>query len=97
MLADNGAVPTKVGDKYTWTWTNIVLEANEGFKLRTKNGVAPPVGGANFDVGFSAVTASSPKVIDLGGNLGVNAKGTFTIKLEIDAANSDAKKIIITE
>jgi hypothetical protein len=99
MLADNGAVPVKVGDKYTWTWTNIVLEANQGFKLRTKNGVAPPTGGANFDAGFSAVNvaASSPKVIDMSGNLAVNAKGTFTIKLEIDAANSDAKKIIITE
>lgn len=99
MLADNGAVPTKVGDKYTWKWTNIILEANEGFKLRTKNGVAPPSGGANFDVGFSAVNvaASSPKVINLSDNLGVNVKGTFTITLEIDAANSDAKKIIITE
>ena len=99
MLADNGAVPVKVGDKYTWTWTNIILEANQGFKVRTKNGVAPPSGGANFDAGFSAVNvaASSPKVIDMSGNLAVNAKGTFTIKLEIDAANSDAKKITITE
>lgn len=99
LLADNGAVPTKVGDKYTWTWTNVVLEADKGFKVRTKDGVAPASGGANFDVGFSAVVvaSSSNKVIDLSGNLGVNAKGTFTITIVVDAADSDSKKITITQ
>lgn len=99
LLADNGAIPTKVGDVYTWTWTGIILEASEGFKLRTLNGVAPPVNGANFDAGFTAVdvTASSPKVVDAGGNLSVNAKGPFDITLTIDAADSDKIKIVITE
>jgi hypothetical protein len=99
ILADNGAVPTKVGDVYTWTWTNVILEANEGFKIRTKDGVAPPTNGANFDVGYSAVdvAASSTKVVDNGGNLSVNAKGTFNMTIAIDAANSDVKKITITE
>lgn len=99
LLADNAGVPVKVGSVYTWTWTNMVIEANEGFKLRTENGVAPTTGGANFDAGFSAVdvAASSNKVVDNGGNLSVNVKGTFTVKLSIDAANSDAKKIIITQ
>ncbi|HRZ42836.1 MAG TPA: hypothetical protein P5228_09070 [Bacteroidales bacterium] len=99
LLADNGAVPTKVGDIYTWTWTGIILEANEGFKLRTLNGVAPPVGGANFDAGYGAldVAASSAKVVDSGGNLSVNAKGPFNIALTIDAADSDKIKIVITE
>ncbi len=99
LLADNGGVPTVNGQVYTWTWTNMVIEANEGFKVRTENGVAPPTNGANFDAGFSAVdaAASSANAIDLGGNLGVNTKATYTVTLEIDAANSDAKRIIITQ
>ncbi len=97
QLADNGGIPTVAAGVYTWTWTGIILEANEGFKLRTLNGVAPPVGGANFDVGYSAVnlTASSPNVVDLGGNLGVSVKAAYTITLTIDANNSDAKVITI--
>lgn len=99
LLADNGAVPTVANNVYTWTWTAIILEANEGFKLRTLNGVAPPVGGANFDVGYSAVNvaASTNKVADSGGNLTVTEKKAYNITLKIDAANSDAKEIIITE
>jgi len=99
LIASNGGVPTKVGDVYTWIWTYMVIEANEGFKLRTENGVAPTTGGANFDAGFGAVNtgASSANVIDLGGNLGVNTKGSYTITLTIDAANSDAKTITITQ
>lgn len=98
LLADD--VPVKVGDVYTWTWTNIVLEANEGFKLRTENGVAPAGGnGANFDVGYSAVDteSSSDLVADASGNLSVTAKGTFVITLTIDAADNDSKTIVITE
>jgi hypothetical protein len=98
LLADGA--PTKEGDVYTWTWTNIVLEANEGFKLRTENGVAPDNGnGANFDVGYSAVDTgtSSSLVADKDGNLSVTAKGTFVITLTVDAANSDTKEIVITE
>lgn len=98
LLADD--VPAISGDVYTWTWTNIVLEANEGFKLRTENGVAPSNGnGANFDVGYSAVdvASSSALVADAGGNLSVTAKGTFVITLTIDAADNDSKTIVITE
>lgn len=99
LVADNGGVPTKVGDIYTWTWTGITLEADNGFKLRTLNGIAPPVGGANFDIGFSAVdvAASSANVGDDGGNLKVTVKGAYNITLSIDAANSDTKKIVITQ
>jgi hypothetical protein len=99
LIADNGGVPTKVGDVYTWTWNGMICEANEGFKLRTLNGVAPPVGGANFDVGYSAVnlTASTNKLIDLSGNLGVNTKKAYNFNLKIDAADSDKITIIVTE
>ncbi len=99
ILADNGAVPTKDGDVYTWTWTTVTLEANEGFKIRTKDGVAPPANGANFDVGYSALDAanSSSKIIDVSGNLASDTKATFNITITIDAANSDAKKITIVE
>jgi hypothetical protein len=99
LLADNAGVPTVNGDVYTWTWTGIIIEANEGFKLRTEDGVAPPVGGANFDVGYANLDtdASSDKVIDLDNNLGVNEKGAFNITLVIDAANSDEKTITIVE
>jgi hypothetical protein len=99
LLADNNALPTKVGDVYTWTWMGIILEASEGFKLRTLNGIAPPVGGANFDAGYSAVdaAASSSKVVDAGGNLSVSTKGAYNITLKIDAADSDKITIVITE
>ena len=99
LLADNNGEPTKNGDVYTWTWTNIVLEANEGFKVRTENGVAPTTGGANFDAGLEAVDhANSSSNVNSAttGNLEVSVKGTYTITLEIDAANSDTKKITIT-
>lgn len=97
LLADD--VPTKVGEVYTWTWTGIILEADSGFKLRTEDGVAPPTGGANFDVGFSAVdvASSSTLVADAGGNLSVTTKGAFDITLEIDASDNDSKVITITE
>jgi hypothetical protein len=97
MLGDNGGIPVVGTDKYTWTWTGIILEANEGFKVRTLNGVAPPSGGANFDAGFAAlnVAASSDKIVDMSGNLSATEKGSYTITLVIDAANSDAKEIII--
>jgi len=99
IIADNAGVPTVAGDVYTWTWTSVILEADAGFKVRTENGEAPPSGGANFDAGYSNVdvNASSDKVIDLGGNLGVSEKGAYTITLVIDAANDDAKTITITE
>ncbi len=95
LLADGA--PTKVGDVYTWTWTAATLEANEGFKLRTEDGVAPTTGGANFDAGFSAVDVanSSSAVADMGGNLSVTTKAAYTIVLTIDAADNDAKVITI--
>lgn len=95
LLADGA--PVKTGDVYTYTWTNITLEANEGFKLRTEDGVAPPAGGANFDVGFPAVDVanSSAAVADAGGNLSVTTKAAYTIVLTIDAADNDVKVITI--
>lgn len=97
LVADNGGIPVVAADLYTWTWTGIILEAGEGFKVRTLNGVAPPSGGANFDAGYTAlnVAASSPNIVDAGGNLSATVKGSYTITLKIDAANNDAKEIII--
>ncbi len=97
LLADGA--PVKVGDIYTWTWSNIILEANEGFKLRTENGVAPPSGGANFDAGLEAVDhAASVGNVNAAttGNLSTSVKTAYDIVLTIDAGNSDAKKIVIT-
>jgi hypothetical protein len=99
LVADAAGIPVITGDLYTWTWTGIILEANEGFKVRTLNGVAPPVGGANFDAGFTAlnVAASAAEIVDMGGNLSATTKGSYTITLKIDAANSDSKEIIIVK
>jgi hypothetical protein len=99
LVADATGIPVVTGDLYTWTWTGIILEANEGFKVRTLNGVAPPSGGANFDAGFSAlnVAASAAEIVDMGGNLSATTKGSYTITLKIDAANSDGKEIIIVK
>ncbi|RUT79663.1 SusF/SusE family outer membrane protein [Ancylomarina longa] len=98
LLADNGAVPTAAAGVYTWTWTGIVLEANQGFKLRTKNGEAG-VNGINFAAGFDKIDIanSSAKVADDGGNITVTEKGAFDITITIDATNGDAKKIVIAD
>lgn len=99
LLADGA--PAQAGDVYSWTWTKVVLEANEGFKLRTEDGVAPANGnGAGFDAGLEAVdhANSSSKVSqETSGNLSVDTKGTYNIKIVIDAANEDSKVITITE
>lgn len=99
ILADNEGKPAASAAVYTWKWTAVTLEANEGFKLRTVNGLAAPENGISFDAGFDKVDteASSAKVVDLGGNLSVSEKGQYTIELTIDATNGDAKKIVITE
>jgi len=98
LLADGEPVLT--GDVYTWTWTDIILEADQGFKLRTEDGVAPSNGnGASFDVGFSAVDtdASSTNVADASGNISVTVKTNYNIVLTIDAGNGDIKSVVITE
>ncbi len=97
LAAENNGLPTVSGELYTWTWTGVVLEA-EGFKIRTKNAEAGPNGLA-WDIGFGNVDtdASSALVVDDGGNIKVTQKTTFDITLTIDAANADAKSIVITE
>lgn len=100
LLADNGGIPSISGSTtYTWTWEGIILEAYEGFKVRTENGETPPSGGANFDAGYNElnISASSSHVIDDGGNLMVDVKGSYFIMLEIDAANGDVKNLVVTE
>ena len=100
LIADNSGEPTVAGEVYTWTWTGVVLEADNGFKLRTEDGVAPANNGANFDAGYDAVDTdnSSANVYDGGdGNLYVNTKATYNITMVIDAATGDTKTITITE
>ncbi|MBS2098944.1 SusF/SusE family outer membrane protein [Carboxylicivirga linearis] len=99
LLPDNEGKPTASGSLFTWTWTGIILEADEGFKLRTLNGVAAPQNDISFDVGYGAldVENSSDKVVDKDGNFSVTEKGEYTITIEIDAANGDAKTVTIEE
>lgn len=99
LLPDNEGKPSVDGSKYTWTWTGIVLEADEGFKLRTLNGEASSVNGMQFDVGFGVIDAanSTDKIADAGGNMSVTAKGEYLITLVIDAAAGDAKTVTIEE
>lgn len=99
ILADNEGKPAASAAVYTWKWTAVTLEANEGFKLRTLNGVAAPQNGISFDAGFEKLDpeASSAKVVSKDGNLSVTEKGKYTIELTIDATNGDAKKIVITQ
>ncbi|MFT3737882.1 MAG: SusF/SusE family outer membrane protein [Breznakibacter sp.] len=100
LVADNNGEPSMDAAVYTWTWKGVVLEADEGFKIRTLNGVAPSNGnGVQFDAGYSALDAanSSSKVADLGGNLSVTEKGTYDITITIDANNGDTKTITIKD
>lgn len=96
LVAGNDGLPTKDGAVYTWTWEAVVLEANEGFKLRTLNGEAAK-NGIGFDVGFGDVDIenSSDKVVENGGNISVSEKGAYNITFTIDAVNGDAKKVVI--
>ncbi|MCX6266886.1 MAG: hypothetical protein NTW16_05940 [Bacteroidetes bacterium] len=99
MPADNGGIPVVTNSTYTWTWTRVILEANEGFKIRTLNGLAPPIGGENFDAGYSElnIAASSSNIINNSGNLMAIVRKAYTITLVIDAANSNHKEITIVE
>jgi hypothetical protein len=99
LLADNDGNPTKDGEVYYWNWTEVVLEANAGFKVRTENGMAAPENDLSFDLGYGDVDTdnSSSLVGDSDGNIIVTEKGTFNIEVTIDAANSDEKTVVITE
>lgn len=100
LIADNGGEPSLDGTIYTWTWTNVALIENVGFKLRTENGEAPANGnGASFDVGYAAVDAlaSSENIVDLDGNISTSVAGNYDITVTIDADNGDTKTVKITE
>lgn len=91
--------PVIDGNLYTWTWEDVIFEAAEGFKIRTKDGVAPATNGANFDLGFSAIDLanSSANVADKDGNMSVTVKGHYKVVIKIDAANADSKVVTITD
>ena len=99
LLADNNGEPTVEGDVYTWTWSQVILEADAGFKVRTENGETAPENDMSFDVGFDAVdTDNSSDLVDgSDGNIIVTEKDTFDIVTTIDAADADAKTVTITE
>ncbi|MBN2742292.1 MAG: SusF/SusE family outer membrane protein [Marinilabiliaceae bacterium] len=100
LIADSDGKPSVASAVYTWTWKNVALEENAGFKIRTKDGVESPVNGALFEAGYSALdeAASSSKVVELiNGDLSVTAKGNYDITITIDATNGDVKKIIIKD
>ncbi|MEA1898338.1 MAG: hypothetical protein U9N53_11835, partial [Bacteroidota bacterium] len=101
IIADNGGVPGGIGYMYTWTWTSVILEAYEGFKLRTLDGLPSPINNMYFDAGYLYlnIAASAPEIIDGGPpdhNLMATVKASYTIILHIDAANNDEREIIIT-
>lgn len=99
MLGDNGGIPFVNGSLYTWTWSNIIIEAYQGFKVRTLNGLPPPSGGASFDAGYNELnqTSSAPELINNGGNLMSTIRASYTITLNIDAGNNDTKELIIVK
>ncbi len=102
MLGDNGGVPAVSGLVYTWTWTGIILEAFQGFKVRTLNGVPSPVNGIYFDSGYNDlnIAASAPEIISGGPpnyNLMTTLKASYTITLHIDAANENHRELIIVK
>lgn len=99
MLGDNSGIPVINGSLYTWTWDNIIIEAYKGFKVRTLNGLPPPVGGAYFDAGYPQLntSASAPQLINGGGNIMSVIKASYKIILHINAANNDAIELIITK
>lgn len=99
LLADNEGEPEVDGDVYTWTWTEVILEADSGFKIRTEDGEASPENDISFDIGYDAVDTdnSSDLVDNADGNIIVTEKATFNITTVIDAADGDTKTITIEE
>ncbi|ASB49706.1 SusF/SusE family outer membrane protein [Alkalitalea saponilacus] len=99
LLANNGGVPSHSEGTYTWTWEKVVLDADEGFKIRTLNGVAAPQNDINFDTGYGSLDAgnSSGLVIDDDGNLMVSETGEYTIVFTINAVNANEMIITINE
>jgi len=94
MPASNAGKPTKNGDVYTWTWTNVQL-TNEGWKIRTDNAAASA--GLNLDLGSGAVDTTNSVEIGTGDNI-VVAAGTYNITLVIDAvANTKTITIVAAE
>lgn len=91
--ADGDGTPAVSNDIYTYTW-NVILEANEGFKLRqVEDGVYL------YDIGYSGIDLSNSTnlLLDDNNNIQVSTKGTYIITLSIDAANNDAKTVTILE
>jgi len=100
VLGHSGGYPVNNGNVYTWDWSTVILEANEGFKIRTINGEAPANGnGFNFDAGYNDlnIANSSSLIIGSSGNLIAINKTVFNISIEIDAMNNNNKTITITE
>lgn len=99
LIADDNGEPTVDGDVYTWTWTDVVLEADAGFKIRTEDGEPSPENDMSFDIGYDAVDVdnSSDLVDDVDGNIIVTEKDTFNITTVIDAADGDSKTVTIEE
>ncbi len=96
LWADGKFYSDKTDDLYTYTWTDVRLNANEGFKLRS---YGLDTTQQSADLGFDNVLVdSSDYVISLGENkdIGVTYAGIYNITLSIDAANSDSTSIIIT-
>ena len=101
LIADNGGVPGYVGNFYTWTWEGIVLEAWEGFLLRTLNGLPSPINNQLFEAGYLDlnIAASTPYIISSGApynNLMATMKANYSIVLHLDAGNNNTREIIIT-
>ena len=93
LFADGDGLPTKNGEVYTYTWSNVVLEA-DGFKIRQLNATYD---GVESDQGYGIVDAtnSSTNIVDDGGDIKNTVKGTYNMTLVIDAANGDAKTLTI--
>lgn len=89
LYSSNNGLPSKDGNIYTWTWSNVHLLAS-GFKVRAHET-------NSFDAGFSIVDATnSNNVVDEGGNIKITQEGNYNITLVIDADQGDVKKLTVT-
>jgi len=92
LFADNNGLPTKNGNVYTWTWTNVHILANQGWKVRSHDATN------SFDAGNNIVDPNNAANWVTGtGNSDINlsVEGQYDLTLVIDAENGDSKTLQI--
>ena len=95
LWADNNGLPLEDNDIYTYTWTEVSINADEGFKIRRLNAD----GTYMSDIGFSGLSNSASNLYTQGNdnNISTSTSGLYNITLIIDATKDNKMTATIVE